>query len=421
MAKNPVRTSFKARWIFTGEADRPLIEQGCIVSKVGVIEAVGTETDVLPDSAHIDSFCDFQDALIVPGFVNAHAHLDLTCYRGQLPAGPLWPWIETLIELRRAPGAAERELDSVAEGIQESIEHGVTCIGDITRMPMPARTLAHSPMRGVSFVELISGAMVQPNDAVSLEARVKELAALDSPGKFVTGVSPHAPYSVTPRDLRSVFELTAKENRPLAMHYLETIEEREWLRGSGGPLAEFLDRMGAPNLERRSAMQMAQTLVDDSLWAKNSLLAHVNYASDDDIRRLARRFVSVVWCPRAHRYYGHHGHPWKNMIDAGINVCLGTDSAACVPTLSILDELREIRRQESSISAELLFRMGTANGAKALGFGTFVGSLTPGKRTDFVVLECCKGDRNLVLDAVLESSKGPVTTKINGQSVFSGA
>ncbi|MFO0973819.1 MAG: amidohydrolase family protein [Phycisphaerae bacterium] len=114
----------------------------------------------------------------------------------------------------------------------------------------------------------------------------------------------------------------------------------------------------------------------------------MNYYSDEQIAWLARG-VSVVYCPRAAAYFGHVGHRWREMLAAGVNVCLGTDGRGCTPSLSLLDELLALRRGtgiEAADSARLL-RMATLAGANALGVEAECGSIETGKSADLISLD----------------------------------
>ena len=122
------------------------------------------------------------------------------------------------------------------------------------------------------------------------------------------------------------------------------------------------------------------------LLKADPLLVHVNYISDSEIALLAAVQATVVWCPRSHKFFGHAKHRWQEMLAADINVCVGTDSLASNETLSILDELRFVRRSAPEVPADLLLEMGTIRGARALGLDKKIGSLALGKWADFIAV-----------------------------------
>src|SRR5205823_6508560 len=116
---------------------------------------------------------------------------------------------------------------------------------------------------------------------------------------------------------------------PLAIHLAEIPEEREFLRSHTGPLREMWQRLGHwedfPGTFAGSPVAFAKML---GLLDYPTLLAHVNDCDDDDLALLARGKASVVYCPRTHRYFERPPHRWREMLAAGINVTIGTDSCA---------------------------------------------------------------------------------------------
>lgn len=411
--------AYRARWI--APVDRPPIQDGCLLCDGQFIRAVGRTADIASQLPTGTAIHDFGDALILPGFVNAHAHLELTCYRGMFPPMPLWPWLEQLLRKRFEPGAVERERACIAQAAAESLDAGVTCVADISRTGLSADALSDSPIRRVCFLELISGARQPPSDAATLEAAFMKHRSRVAPAsrwcppQCTIGISPHAPYTVSPDDYSAAVELARREKVPLTMHYLETREEVDWLEGRPGVIADFLARNRATSSNQPNGPRMADLLARPRAFDANMLLAHVNYADDGAIERIASSRASVVWCPRAHAYYGHASHRWRDMLARGINVCLGTDSAACVPTLSILDELRDARRQCPDAPAATLLNMATLNGATALGLGEHLGSLTPGKRADWLVAPFDGVREASPLEALFDPSAGIEAVFVDGK------
>ena len=375
---------YRARWVIP--ADAPPIEDGFLAVVGGRISAVGAADRIAPADFKSAVLHDLGEVLLLPGFVNAHAHFELTCYRDLLPPGPLWPWLEQLIGLRRGEDASEREREAVRAAAAESLAAGVTTVGDISRTGLAATILKGSPLRKVCFIELISGASQPPNDAASLKKAFDEAATDAETDRLIAGISPHAPYTVTKDDLSRAATLAQAAAAPLTMHLLETREEAQWPTDGDGGLADFLERHELPHAAARFDGDIVGLLEQTGILACRPLLAHVNYATDEQLDRLARSEASVVWCPRAHRFFGHANHRWQEMLARRINVCIGTDSAASTPSLSILDELRHVCQQTPDAQADLILEMGTIRGAIGLGLDHVVGSLQPGKRADFVAV-----------------------------------
>ena len=359
--------------------DRPPIAGGHVLVRDGNIAAVGAgRSGGAP-------LIDLGDVALMPGFVNAHTHLELTGYRGRLAPAPLWDWFVELLTLRREPGAAEAERNAVRQGAAESLASGVTCIGDISRTAHHAETLSQCEIRAVCFCELISGAALPPATAAQLSETIHRLSSFEYENLRL-GYSPHAPYTVTADDMAVCHRLALEQGRVITIHALETTEERDWMCGRKSTIQDLLELHNLPSRHTNWKHGVLAFLKASGILRPGTLLAHVNYINDDELNTLAESGAGVVWCPRAHAYYGHENHRWRDMLAAGIPVCVGTDSAAASGTLSILDELRYVHRAHRDFSPEELLKMGTLSGAIALGWQDRVGSLAPGKAADLVAI-----------------------------------
>ncbi len=402
---------YRARWLLP--IDREPIEKGALLVDDGRVVAVGPDLRANGATAH-----ELGDCILLPGFINAHTHLELSCYKGQLPPGSLWDWLEELIALRRRSDASETEKHAVLDGVAESLAAGVTCIGDISRTGLNVEILRTSPIRKVCFLELFSGAKQPPNDTATLHQAFENASRFTEPDRLMIGLSPHAPYSVGWQDLVGAIDLAARNHLPLMMHLLETHDEQQWLENGNGPLAEFLSRYGLPNARTDEPRGLRDILVRSGLLDRAPLLAHANYIDDEQISLLAQSHATVVWCPRTHSFFSHRPHRWPDMIAAGINVCLGTDSLASAPSLSILDDLRHLRRQAPDASPTLLLDMATRRAATGLGVADCIGTLIPGKYADFIEISWDPAGPTDPIPNIIDGGGKVVATWIGGHRVF---
>ncbi len=402
--------TLRARWVVPVEG--PAIENGAVRIERGLITAVG-RAGAVSGSGRVE---DLGDVMVVPGFVNAHTHLELGCYAGRIAPQPFWDWIERLIALRRESGSGERERASIAAGARMSLEAGVTCVGDISRSGWSAAALRGIPIRRVCFVELISGAPTPPGDPDELIEAVN--AAEEAADELTTvGVSPHAFYSVSWNDLRRTVAIAAEADRPITMHVAETAEEIEWLTGGGGRVENFLTRYGLANASAAIRGGYVELLHRVLMTRLRPLLAHANYTSDEELRMLAETRCGVAYCPRAHVYFGHAGHRWREMLSAGINVCVGTDSLASNSSLSILDELRVMRRENAGFPAAELLEIGTIRGARALGIEESCGSLVVGKSADMVAMQLDGNTGKNAVESLFEETSFVRSVWVAGRSI----
>ncbi|HOB72912.1 MAG TPA: amidohydrolase family protein [Phycisphaerae bacterium] len=395
---------YRARWIIPVagppiENGRLEVVDGCIAS---VQRASGPGGDAL----------DLGDVAVLPGLVNAHTHLQLTFCRGRVPyRGSFTQWIRDLASPARQdlPGSPETAIEA---GLRESLQAGVVAVADIGHGRAAAECWRRAPLAVIGFHEVLGiGPRARQDHERSFEAaaRVCEKASsTPAPPTFGIGLSPHAPYSTDPAVYRQAIAFCRRTGRPICTHLAETSEEWQFLADATGPFRELLEEWGlwdgsfeSPGC---SPVSYAHRL---GLLACRPLLAHVNYASDEDLDLLAGSGASVAYCPRTHRFFEHQPHRYAEMLRRGINVCIGTDSLASNETLSVLDELRFLRREDRHLSDEQLLTMATLAGAKALGLEDRIGSLSPGKRADFVVVPLDNPATREPLADVLTSTRVP--------------
>jgi cytosine/adenosine deaminase-related metal-dependent hydrolase len=202
---------------------------------------------------------------------------------------------------------------------------------------------------------------------------------------------------------------------PLATHLAETPHEETFLDNHSGPFRGLWQTLQAWDEDvptfRGGPVRFAQAV---GLLDYPTLLAHVNYCDDDELRLLAAGKASVVYCPRTHAYFGHPPHRWRDMLRMGINVAIGTDSCASSPDLNLVEELRLLRRIAPQVPADELWQMATTRAARAIQMSESLGSIRAGKAADFVVFPVA-GDHPLT--HVLETSLLPCEVWIDGATV----
>lgn len=381
----PKVVTIGARYVFPVEG--PPIRNGRITILDGRIAHVGPEHSTpRPD-------VDLGNAAIVPGFVNAHTHLDLS---------PIEPesdrvdgtedevrWLRRVVDRRRTT-SREAALATVTTNIKASLNAGTTALADITPAGLSWELLVDSSIRGVVFAEVL-GLKRKRGLQTSQEAwdwigslKIGE----DEPARRLRpGLSPHAPYSTA----GWLYERAAAGRLPLSTHLAEMPEESTLLESRAGPLRTFLEEIGAWDDEwEPMGRSPADYLRRGDLRKADWLIAHGTYLRPDEFWGLRTgdddRRIAVVYCPRTHARFGHAPHPYAAMLRRGVIVCFGTDGLASSPSLSVLEEARFLHRLDPSTSGRLLLAMATLFGAWALRIDSAVGSIATDKRADFAVV-----------------------------------
>lgn len=370
--------ALKARYVFpvTGEP----IPDGLVTIEGERIAAVGRETPAR-------RVRDLGSVAILPGLVNTHTHLEFSGLPEPLgePGVSLTDWVGEVMQFRRGPGYDPRE--AVAAGLRESAACGTTLLGEIAQPDAPTRPFEAAPPETIVFLELIAPTADRVDAAIDLARRHLESAGRSA--GWLPGLSPHAPYTVHPRLLRHAVGLSQHRRVPIAFHLAESREEMELLGRGTGPFRDLLQRLGAWEPGAFSGGRRPLDYLAELAGAHRALVVHGSYLDDEEIAFLADRAdrMAVVYCPRTHAHFGHAEHPLAKLLESGVTVALGTDSRASSPDLSVLAEMRFVARRHESIPPDVVLRLGTIFGARALGRDHVVGSLAPGRRADLAVVE----------------------------------
>ena len=402
-----IRSGVILRAALVAPMGRPPVAGGAVAFDGGRVVGVGPFADVRRDFGSLD-VDDLGDAVLLPGLVNAHTHLELSnCEPLPGPAGEFTDWV---LALRSRAGFDQGDdaaavARAVGRGVADCLRFGVTTVGDISRLSSLTRPLlAASPLAVVSYGEVLAIAAFRGATPGQLAAAADREFVTD---RLRVGVTPHAPYTVEPAGYRACLDLARRESMPLATHLAELPYERDFLADHAGPFRDLLDRLGkwsddVPTFAGGPVRFAASLGVLDY---GRSLLAHVNYCDDDELAILAGGRASVAYCPRTHAAFGHPPHRWRDLLSSGVNVCVGTDSLASSPSLNLADDLRLLRRLAPDVPPLDLWSMATTRAASALGLSGEVGSLTPGSRADAVAFAAFGDDP---LAAVLDGDALPV-------------
>jgi aminodeoxyfutalosine deaminase len=369
----------------------PPLAGGALVVDRGRIIATGKLSEM--QALYSAPVREFPGCVIIPGFVNAHSHLELTHFsswkiRKGLDYSPRTyvDWVLQVIKISRSLTQQEREL-SLHEGIRISLESGTTSIGEILADGKCLPVYANSPVFGRIFLEAIGW---DPLRNASLLTRLESQLSSFNGSELLPGLSPHAPHTLSASFFGDIVRLAERRSVPLAIHLAESREEVDFFFNSTGKIAELL----YPYAGWQNYIPSPQKTTPVAYLEKLGILAaaptvihcvHVNHA---DAELLKKHNAKVVLCPRSNDKLTVGKAPAYLYKKMGISLALGTDSLASNDSLSLQDEMVFLMNNFPGVftTTEVL-HMATLGGARAIGLEHETGSLEQGKRADFLVME----------------------------------
>jgi 5-methylthioadenosine/S-adenosylhomocysteine deaminase len=371
-------TTYHARWVLP--ITEPPIENGSVTVEDGRITYVG-------ERRARGASVELGEAVLMPGLVNAHCHLELTAMRGFLEDLDFRRWILRLTSAKRSVLTSETLLDSARAGLEEGIAAGVTTYADTCDSGVVIDAMREYGVRGIMFQELFGPDPGQCASSIGdfraklerLREKVTELVRI--------GISPHAPYTISDDLFRASAALAERENLPMAIHIAESEVETQLVVEGRGTFAEGLRGRGiAVGPRARSPIELLATL---GVLDRRPLLIHCVRVDGADRDLIASRRASVAHCPVSNAKLGHGIAPLVELLAAGIDVGIGSDSVASNNRMNLLDEARAALLMQRArvgthegLSASDVLELLTMGGACVLGLADEIGSLEVGKAAD---------------------------------------
>ena len=376
------------RWAIPVEPEITVHEGLCLAVDKGrilkLLPRIDANQQFCPDAVY-----ERPDHVLIPGLVNTHTHAAMALMRGLGEDLPLESWLNERIwptEMRLV--CPEFIDDGTQLAIMEMLRGGITCFADMYFYPeRTAQIAVNSGIRmvaGMIAIEFPTPWSTDASDCIS-----KGLAVHDTyktQPLISTMFAPHAPYTVSDTTLTRIRQLADELDVPVQIHLHETAKEVE----------DALSKNGMRPLQRLKELG----LLNPSLMA-----VHATQLTVDEITTLAQTGCSVVHCPRSNLKLSSGACPVADLISAGVNVALGTDSAAANNRLDLLAEMNTaalfgkfVAGDPTVLPASTMLELATLNGARALGLDKEIGSLLPGKSADAVCIEFKDPGTQPVLD-----------------------
>jgi len=372
-----IDTLIQARWVAPVDGDSRLLEDHAVAVHQGRIEALLPIEEALSRYT-ADEHIELGSHVLLPGLVNAHTHAAMCLMRGIANDRPLMPWLtEHIWPTEGEHMSPEFVADGTDLAMAEMLRGGTTSFNDMYYFPdVVAERVDAAGMRAAIGMIVIDFPTVWAANAD--EYLEKGLAVRDmwrGHERVTTMFAPHAPYTVSDAPLEKIRTFADEMDLRVHMHVHETAFE----------VADAAHNHGMRPLAR---------LDDLGLLTPGFLAVHMTQLNDDEIDLCARNGIHVLHSPESNLKLASGLCPVQKLVDAGINVALGTDGAASNNDLDMIGEMRSAAfigkiaaDDATAVSADTVLHMATLGGASALGLGDITGSITPGKAADLCAID----------------------------------
>lgn len=344
---------------------------GDIAIEGNIIKHIGE----VPSEFKADNIIDAKDKLAMPGLVNAHTHVTMSLFRNYADDLPFWPWLTEKIWPVEEKLVPKHAYWGTLLSIAEMIRSGVTCFADMYFfMDETAKAVSQTGIRASLSRGLVGN---EKEGLEKIEGNVKLYHDWNGKanGRINVMLGPHAPYTCSPEYLKEVIKAAKELNAGIHIHLSESEKEIEdSIKAYGKTPIEHVNDLG--------------------LFDCHTLAAHCVYLTDRDIEILKEKNVNVANNPGSNLKLGNGFAQVDKMIKEGINVALGTDGSSSNNNLNMFEEMnlaalinKGINKDPVSVSAYTAMKMGTINGAKALGLDDQIGTLEVGKKADLILID----------------------------------
>ncbi len=353
----------------------PPLKMGIVcVDDRGIIVDLIDTAGKLEERANLE----FYNGILVPGFVNAHCHLELSHMRGVMNQHSGLPDFLSSIGGMR-PTAKNEIYQAAVAAENEMLREGIVAVGDISNTTDTLELKRNNRLRYHTFVE-VSGlanscAEMILDQAWQLERRYREIGSKAS-------IVPHAMYSVSDALFGLLASHYAQHPSIVSMHHQESREETDLYPQGKGQLIDAFRQRGLLPEEWNACDHLVEQMEQCLSHAMQCLLVHNTFVSADDFQQRTNRLKRLFWvlCPRSNLFIQHCMPDLSIFANHVQHVCLGTDSLASNTTLSILEEMKTIHQHAPDLPLSQLLQWATLNGAQALGFDNMLGSMEQHKR-----------------------------------------
>lgn len=391
MAENRIAASY----VYTLDAEEPIVNGYVEYDDDGTVTAVGRCEDISSEKR-------FLDGAIVPGFVNAHCHVELSHLHGKFRKGTgMAGFIDQINELRDWAGR-EVKVELVRKWMDKMWADGVSAMADISNDDSSFEVKASHPMYTRTFLEVFGS---EPHMCEGVMNEVTELNAAADAAGIDAAPTPHSCYTMSPQ-LLSASAAAGLERGYLSYHSQESLEEEELIRYGSGAMYENRKRSGmsTPPVTGESSLKYFMDRLADARPAPydaHVLLVHNVCLSQDDIDAARKVMNNVYWaiCPLSNQFIHDALPPVRLMRENGLDVMIGTDSLSSNDDLDMVKEMYCLHENFPEVGMNELLSWASLNGARFLSKEDELGSLTPGKKPGLVFIGNLDGEGCLTAES----------------------
>lgn len=370
--------TYHVQLLFTNDGP-PLSNVFVTVSADGMIASIEME--------HQGEAIELQGVLI-PGFVNAHAHLELSHLKQEIAPRKdgMTGFIRQLMS-SRFNASEEEQVEAMATADQEMWKEGIVAVGDISNFNVSKTVKAESKIYYHTFIELLGLDPAFANTIVEKGWALQQEFLKGNNGK--ASLTPHAPYSC-PAELLHMLFSHIHPGDPLTIHMQESMDELQFCKDTSGPLAAFFKEKGISFDAFVPFGEVSPLLQLLPFFPKNKLqLVHNTFTTEWEIQQALQMHADLFWCVciGANLFINDKVPPVDVLFKNNCTVTIATDSLASNTQLSVLEEIKCISKHFPILPFEWLMRAATFNGAHFLGIDDVYGKVKVGYKPGLVLLE----------------------------------
>ncbi len=368
----------KATWLVTCDKHSTIIENGAVVYDEHIIQIASyDEIKASYPSVEIEDLG--ENSVLMPGLINTHVHLEFSANKTTLSYGNFMDWLHSVMS-NREELVEKSNQEIISKELKKILKTGTTTIGAVSSYGFDLQPCLNTPINVVYFNEVI-GSKPEMIDTLFTDFKARLNSTLQYKSqRFIPAIAIHSPYSVHPFLLREVVKIAKEKELSVTAHFLESQEEKEWLKSNTGSFLDFFMKL----LGQKESVTSPMDFLNQFKGIEHLSFTHCVEANDDELNKIGKLGAVINHCPTSNRLLNNSKLHLKKLQD--IPFSIGTDGLSSNNSLSMFDELRNAlmihTTQNMTSFSNKLLKAATLNGAKALGLNK--GSLEEGKQSDII-------------------------------------